>query len=249
MRHPPCACAGLRNSKCRVRRTLVIGDVHGCVDELAQLLDEAAITSNDAVIFVGDLVGRGPDSVGVLDCALELNADSVQGNHERQLLQLMDTGTSSVPPTVQRSRLQLIQSLEPRHVQWLRTRPLYLELTAHEACVVHAGVVPGVPWPAQDPWVLTHLRSFDAHGRPSAALGDAPWAAGYEGPVHIVFGHSAQRGLQLHAFATGLDSGCVYGGSLTGLLLNENEPVPAVAERHASVVSVAARRAYCKPHG
>jgi hypothetical protein len=231
-----------------VSHTLIIGDVHGCLEELDELLAKAGVTSSDSVIFVGDLIGRGPDSIRVLDRVLQLNARAVQGNHERQLLQLMDTGTSSVPPLVHESRLRLLERLEPRHLQWLRGLPLYLDLTEHAIWVVHAGLVPGKPLAEQDPWVLTHVRSFDSQGRPSAQLGDESWAVAYAGPAHVVFGHSAQRGIQLHEFATGLDSGCVYGGSLTGLLLHEDQRVPPIALRPSCLVSVAAHEAHCSVH-
>ena len=228
-------------------RTFIIGDVHGCLAELDDLLAAAALDANDAVVFVGDLIGRGPDSVGVLNRVLQLGARTVQGNHERQLLQLLDTGRSSAPPVAHESRLQLIEQLEPKHLQLLRAMPLYLELGEHPVCVVHAGVVPGVPLTEQDPWVLTHLRSFDAAGGPSAHLGEASWAAAYRGPVHVVFGHSAQRGLQVHEWATGLDTGCVYGGTLTGLVLRDREPVAPPSERDFQLVRVPARATYCSP--
>jgi hypothetical protein len=131
-------------------------------------------------------------------------------------------------------------------VQLLRTMPLYLELTQHNACVVHAGIVPGLSLAEQDPWALMHMRSLDAQGRPSAELGEESWAFSLRGPLHVVFGHSAQRGLQLLEFATGLDSGCVYGGSLTGLLLQDGEPVPPVSTRRSALVSVAAHAAHCR---
>jgi hypothetical protein len=171
----------------------------------------------------------------------------VQGNHERQLLQLLDTGASSAPPNVHESRSKLIEQLESRHVQWLRELPGFLHLEPHQACVVHAGIVPGVALPEQDPWALTHMRSFDAEGRPSALLGETSWASSHRGPLHVVFGHNARRGLQSYDYATGLDTACVYGGSLTGLLLNEGEPVLPVSMRHTQLVQVPARVTYCSP--
>ena len=243
-----CAASALRDISPQVTRTLIIGDVHGCLHELDELLDRAAITSSDRIVFVGDVIGRGPNSVGVLNRILSLGAISIQGNHERHLLELVDgdqaNGEFARPAA---ARWSFAQLLEAHHFAMLRAMPLYLDLPLHGACVVHAGVLHGLDLAAQDPWVLTHMRSLDSLGRPSSELGDRSWAAEYPGPVHVVFGHSAQRGLQLHSHATGLDSGCVYGRRLTGLLLEAGEPVPALAERSRAIVSVAARSIYCIP--
>jgi hypothetical protein len=231
-----------------VTRTLIIGDVHGCLNELDDLFDAAAITSNDRILFVGDVIGRGPNSVGVLNRILSMGAVSIQGNHERHLLQWVDDNQAHGEfARAAAARWSFAQFLEAHHFAMLRAMPLYLELPSHDAHVVHAGVLHGLDLAAQDPWVLTHIRSVDSSGRPSSELGDQSWAATYPGPAHVVFGHSAQRGLQLHPHATGLDSGCVYGRRLTGLMLEAGEPVPTLAERSRAIVSVAARSIYCPP--
>lgn len=68
----------------------------------------------------------------------------------------------------------------------------------------------------------------------SAADVGAPWGALWTGPDHVIFGHDSRRRLQLHPFATGIDTGCVFGGNLTALLLPS-----------WNRVTVAAGRAYC----
>ncbi len=71
-------------------RTLAIGDVHGCLDHLDALLAAVAPTPDDVLVFLGDLVDRGPDSRGVLDRVLELrqrlNVVCVRGNHEEMMV-------------------------------------------------------------------------------------------------------------------------------------------------------------------
>jgi predicted phosphodiesterase len=69
-------------------RNIVIGDVHGCLAELVDLLAKLAPAKDDQLIFLGDLVNRGPDSHGVVSLVRSLpNALSLLGNHELRLLQ------------------------------------------------------------------------------------------------------------------------------------------------------------------
>jgi len=229
-------------------KTFIIGDVHGCLAELERLLCAASIGAHDDVVFVGDLVARGPDTLGVLELAKRLDAKCVQGNHERKLLQAYESESRGGPKVeLPAGHRQLMGELRRRHWEFLRSMPLVLELPQHQVCVVHAGLVPGLPLGQQDPWVLTHVRSIDEQGQPSTEPGSRLWAATYRGPPHVVFGHSAQVGIQLHEHATGLDSGCVYGGRLTGLLIDEGRPVAALDQRRRALISVAAAKRYSEP--
>jgi len=67
-------------------RTLIVGDVHGCREELEDLLDESGWEEDDQLVFVGDLVAKGPDSLGVIRLARELGARAVRGNHDQHCL-------------------------------------------------------------------------------------------------------------------------------------------------------------------
>ena len=66
-------------------KQLIIGDIHGCYDELQDLLDKAELTSEDQIISIGDMVDRGPKSAESLNFFRTTpNALSIQGNHERK---------------------------------------------------------------------------------------------------------------------------------------------------------------------
>jgi len=225
-------------------RTIFVGDVHGCAAELQDLLNAVGLTSSDRVVLVGDLVARGPDTRGVLRLVRELKASTVRGNHEERMIaaHAARKGGGS-GPRLGSSHTELLQILDDEDWAQLEALPLHLDLPEHGIRVVHAGVVPGVAWEAQDPWMVTHIRSISADGAPTEKWGRS-WAEGYRDAPHIVFGHNAQSLPQLHPNATGIDTACVYGGNLTALVLPANAAPPDVAERAAALVSVPARQRY-----
>jgi hypothetical protein len=92
------------------------------------------------------------------------------------------------------------------------------------------------------------VRTLQRDGRASSREGAVLWGARYAGPPHVVFGHNAAPGLQLHRWATGLDTGCVYGGRLTAMVLAEGQRIPlAYDARRALLVSQPAARMYFLP--
>ena len=137
-----------------------------------------------------------------------------------------------------------------RRIDWtlLETSLVSLDLPEHGVRVVHAGVLPGLPFELQKASTLMSIRTVRKSGRASDKGGSILWGARYSGPPHVVFGHNAAPGLQVHAWATGLDTGCVYGGRLTALVLGEGEKVPRGHERRrACLVSQPAARVYFDP--
>jgi hypothetical protein len=210
-------------------RTVIVGDVHGCVDELTRLIDELAIDERDRVVSVGDLVGKGPDGAGVVRLFRERGYDAVLGNHDHKLLS-WSRGEAERP--LPRSHRRDAERMRADDWRWLGARPLWRQVPEHEVIVVHAGLVPGVPLDRQRDEHLMNLRSISRDGRPSKrADGGKPWASLWKGPELVVFGHDAMRGIQRWPHAIGLDSGCVYGGALSALVLPELEIVSVRAAR------------------
>jgi len=225
-------------------RTVFIGDVHGCRDELDALLERVAFSAGDRLVMVGDLVVRGPNPHGTLALLRAAGAVSVRGNHEDRLLRNRER-----PESCPLGDLALATAKALRRRDWamIASLPLWLDLPAHGVRVVHAAVAAGAPIERQAPRALMYARSIDATGALSEAPGPRLWAASYEGPPHVVFGHNARVGLQLHRWATGLDTGCVYGGALTAMVLGPGEAPPPPADRRGVLVSVRARRSYLPP--
>jgi Calcineurin-like phosphoesterase len=225
-------------------RSIFIGDVHSCAAELAQLLSAVALTTDDRVYFVGDLLTRGPDSLGVLKLFRAVRARSALGNHEQRLLAARHAWQrGEAGPKLGSSHAEVAAQLSDDDWALLESFPLWIDVPEHDVRVVHAGVLPGVAFEAQDPWLLTHIRSIDEHGKPSEKWGTL-WGSSYRGSPHIVFGHNARQRPQIHRDATGLDTACVYGGALTALVLSEGAAPPPTDSRLDALVSVQARRAY-----
>lgn len=204
-------------------RTLIVGDIHGCLDELRALLEEARFGAGDRLISVGDLVGKGPDGAGVVRFLREGGHEAVLGNHDDKLLRWRaGTTNKKLKPTHQRDA----DAMSDADWAWLEALPLYLEVPEHDTIVVHAGLIPGVPLEEQRREDLLHMRTLRPDGTGSSRQGDGePWASQWRGPQRVVFGHDAIRGLQRWPHAVGLDTGCCYGGRLSGLLLPANRVV------------------------
>jgi len=240
-------------------RTIVIGDVHGCARELGALLDKLGPTRGDRVFMVGDLVMRGPMPNDVLRIVRDVGGLSVRGNHEGRLLVWRELqarrGRKRVTPVLDPFEERILASKMLRATAseidddgWrqLEQMPLWLEVPDHELLIVHAGVVPGVRLSKQRERDLLYMRGVRRDGTPTERRDEGVlWGKRYEGPPHVVFGHNASTKPQLHRWATGLDTGCVYGGRLTALVLPEGVTVPRGAKpRERFLVSAKARRTY-----
>jgi predicted phosphodiesterase len=207
-------------------RTIIVGDVHGGLTELEELLHELGHSVTDALLMTGDVVAKGPDSQGVVQLLREKGALSVLGNHDAHVLKIGNGGEGK------KHHEAVAKSLTDADWRYLEAMPLVLPLEALGHVVVHGGLVPGVPFEKQERDVVINMRSFDVEGKPSKRIeGGVPWASRWPGPLHAVFGHDAVRGLQQWPHATGLDTGCVYGRKLTAMVLPEKKLVSVQARK------------------
>ena len=206
--------ANIVTQKDDIRRTLFVGDVHGCAAELQMLLEKSRPSR---LILLGDIFTKGPDPSGVWTIIQQWNAESVLGNQDAYLLRRQQ----NVP---RRKRSVTIPS---EAIDWLQDRPLLIQGDGWKA--VHAGI---------DPFGKETQRHTAMHVRrwPNDQSTTNPfWWQLYRGEDLIIYGHDAKRKVQDHRPRTlGLDSGCVYGGELTGYLLEEDR-----------LLSVPSIEAYC----
>ena len=217
-------------------RTLVIGDIHGCYDELRELLDRAALTATDRVVAVGDLVVKGEKSREVLDLFMgDPRFSSVVGNHDLALARRWRAHRRGEKFKVKGSQKlcykQLKQS-DPKYLDYLASLPTTIDLGSH--LVVHAGLRPRVELKDQSEDDLTELRTLGKKN-PASKKGK-PWYKDYDGEKIVLFGHWPAPFPRRGPHAIGLDTGCVYGFHLTGYIIEADE-----------FIRVCARRAYDPP--
>src|SRR5215831_8215157 len=195
-------------------RTIIIGDIHGCFDELTDLLTQIKFRGSDRVIAVGDLIVKGPRNRDVLD--LFINDDrfsSVVGNHDRKLRQYW----RGEPVRLTREQKNAAMELEPdreRYAAFLRSLPFTIDLGLY--LVVHDGLRPGVPLNRQMAADMTEIRTMGAN--PSSRRG-VPWYEVYRGRKIVLFGHWPAKAPRIAPRAIGLDTACVYGGRLTAFII------------------------------
>lgn len=202
-------------------KLIIVGDIHGCLTEFNTLIDRVKYNPSrgDVLLLLGDLVNKGPDSIGVVRRAIDLNARCILGNHEVSLLARM------ADPDVLKSRsndqLTELARVFPRDLAaYLRSLPYIYRIPQFNLIAVHAGLNPTLSLEEQSVWEAVHMRAID----PATGTGHedmrrgVPWAQMWRGPEHVVFGHDARSGLQQLPFATGLDTGCCYGRHLTALV-------------------------------
>ncbi|MBF0287085.1 MAG: metallophosphoesterase [SAR324 cluster bacterium] len=208
------------------QRTIVIGDVHGCLEELEELLNQVQYASTkDRLIFAGDFINRGPCSLEVLEKIQSLRADAVMGNHELGFLKYLKD------PSFVYDNFPLLKSQMGNRLlfwsHWLERLPLFIE--EKEFIVVHAGLAPNQAPFETSADILTRIRTWDGQGTDLNNPEDPSWFELYHDPKLVLFGHWAKKGLVFRDNAIGLDTGCVYGKKLTAVVLPERSicQVPA----------------------
>ncbi len=194
--------------------TYAIGDVHGMYDELLELLRTLPLNDGDELIFLGDYVDRGPSSKNVVDFLDTLKGKYevtlLKGNHEDMLLNCIDKGECGVwhfngaYATIRsfggiekiKDYLNFLKSLKTFHIK-------------RNFLFVHAGVKPGVDLKSQKEWDMLWIRDefiFSKNPLP-----------GYI----VVFGHTPFEKPIIMDDKIGIDTGCVYGGKLTAIRLDD----------------------------
>jgi hypothetical protein len=228
-------------------KTIVVGDIHGCLDELKALVYKVGYRKGvDRFISCGDIVDRGPNSPGCVKYLMEIGAEAVLGNHDSKLLRRWEhTDRANADPSYyspmrpSSDQEATIHSLTRTEREWLRSLPCMIQLPEYRAAVVHAGMLPGVSIDRQNDRVLTMVRFVDNTTGKMVGMkmpgfeqpeNSTMWCDLWDGPCDVIFGHcifdldkiymGQRRPDGPRCF--GIDTGCVFGGHLTALVLQED---------------------------
>jgi diadenosine tetraphosphatase ApaH/serine/threonine PP2A family protein phosphatase len=261
-------------------RTIFIGDVHGCLSELGSLLEKLGEQDGDRFIFVGDLVDKGPDSLGVLQRVRDLceafpGSVVVSGNHEEKASRQAKRGIFAEPWAEQAT---------PEDWAFIDAMPL--TWADGGVRVVHGGIFPSLLSNHPDAFEkienrgekwrkgggkcmnrarrMLRIRFVGGPDRPEGVKGetgpgdmlalsenkpgDPFWSDVYEGEAgFVVYGHDPlhETGEPREAdHAVGIDTGCVFGGTLTALVMDSENGDPV---GNSQTVSVPAERQHANP--
>lgn len=240
----------------------IIGDVHGCFDELIMLLEkldyriERVDYDNDnfgfkvsppderRAVFVGDLVDRGPDSPSVLKLVMSMvnsgAAFGVPGNHDMKLQKYLNGKNVQIKHGLEQTVEQLLSETDEFKNQ---AKEFLYGLVSHyvfddgKLVVAHAGLKEEMQGRGSGA-----VRSFCMYGETTGETDDFGlpvrynWAAEYRGKAMVVYGHTPVPEAQWLNKTIDIDTGCVFGGKLTALKYPEEE-----------LVSVDAMKVYAEP--
>ncbi len=196
--------------------TYVVGDVHGMLEPLLELFRKLPLKEEDEIVFLGDYIDRGPDSKGVIEFVENLSkihrVVTIRGNHEDMLMNCLEGGDcltwefNGAHATIRSfggaDRIR-------EKLDFFKNTVLYYEKGRY--LMVHGGVRPGVPLEDQDPQDLIWIRDefiFSQNPLPGKI---------------VVFGHTPFESPLLMRDKIGIDTGCVYGGHLTAIRLEDLE--------------------------
>ena len=239
----------------------IIGDVHGCWHELGDLLEKLGYAwdtktglprhpSGRIPVFVGDLADRGPDSPRVLQTVSEMVASGLAlfapGNHDDKLFRMLRGNKVTRSHGLELTEAQMDAlpdaergALKTDILTYLAAAPPYLLLDEGRLLVAHAGMrtefLGRTDGQVKQFTLYGDVRGFEP-GTNKPIRYD--WASDYAGDALIAYGHTPQETVRFVGNTINLDSGCVFGGSLTALRYPERE-----------IVSVPSREVYAYHEG
>lgn len=240
------------------RLIVCIGDPHGCLVELDELLNKIGYNSEQIrLVMMGDLVDRGENSVGVVRRVRELGVECVKGNHEDKHIRFFEQQKKRSENKNYKGgkelcdfELNINKRLSKADHAWLKDLPIRIHL-AHNYWAVHGGMIPAIAFDKQEDAKMMRARWVDENGNhkplkiTDSTEGAYIWSSKWKGPQSVIYGHFVQPGYKprIDKFdggeCIGIDTGCCFGGKLTAWIWN-----PQTLEQ--KFVDVEAKKVYLK---
>ena len=199
-----------------MKKIFALGDIHGCFDRLQALMEIIPVDlAQDTLVFIGDYIDRGPNSVEVVDYLTHLNQRHpgiifLKGNHEDMLEKylngtdrftyLLNGGQRTLDSYLRKPIPSELYPIPSDHLKFYQSLKLYYE--TNEYIFVHAGLRPGVPLDSQETEDLLWIRDRFIHSKDNFGK-------------RVIFGHTPLVEPLVESNKIGIDTGAVYGNALT----------------------------------
>ncbi len=233
-------------------RTIIYGDIHGCLDEFKILRRELNICDTDREISVGDLLDRGPYSNDTLTYARENNIELVMGNHEYKYVRYKkhsdteDKTEKKNPMSLNENKLSIYENISKEDMTYLQEAPFYVKID--NTTIIHAGITNSIELEnasKKELELLTRIRELDENDNmlhtKRKVFNSQFWSEVYDGNQGIIiYGHEVFSKVKIDRYSFGIDTGCVYGKKLSALVIfDTKDPM-----YNYDVVQVSALREY-----
>lgn len=208
-----------------MKRTIFIGDIHWCYDELKLLLGKINVRKEDTVYFVGDYINKWPKSFKVLKF-LYKNREQfkcVLWNHEVALIKWLKWDTENHSSKLYK-KLKIKFEENPEILEYLQNLPLYIE--TDDFLLIHWWLNPDKNLEEHTPEEITTIR----------VIKKEPWYNFYSGEKKIIYWHWATQWVNIRKNVIGLDSGCCFGWYLSAYILETGELIQVSSIEHYATI-------------
>lgn len=248
-----------------IARLIAIGDTHGCIHELNELLSTINITGYDTLIMLGDLVDRGPNPEAVVQKVKELcnlgNTYCIQGNHDNKHVRYARHELIRFNNLSYKNPMKPNEAFLNTHSQLSMDSLRFMALLPHAVTVsddvgpfylfTHAGVTPGLfrqdaqtfirnRYLTQKNGKLVPTKTAFIDNQWWVPEGALPWTSYYNHPFTTIYGHAVQSEPLVIGKTIGIDTGCCFGGKLTAIVIERDK---------YDFCCVDAKKCYSSDHG